>query len=167
MKLRLILRKKLGFRGNEIFTIELTDVILGNVLSSSFMMKKNLFLIFFSLVALVSSFFSFLFHTDPNLSNLEGITEVSYYLLMPFEFALIFSIMFGFKFFSRQRWILYALNYFGILMLSAVVFMMSAHTGNRSAVSFLEHPDYLITLLFSAAFLVYISYLQLSYDEQK
>lgn len=131
------------------------------------MIKKKLFLIFFSLVALVSNFFSFLFHTDSNLYNLEGISEVSYYLLMPFEFALIFSILFGFNFFSRQRWILYALNYFGILMLSAVVFMMSAHTGSMSAVSFLEHPDYLITLLFSAVFLVYISYLQLSYDKQK
>jgi len=68
-------------------------------------------------------------------------------MLIPSVSLVILSLV---KFKTRDKFI----QFFGLVSLAMVIYIMSAHTGSREAVSLLSHPQYLVSLFSSIAIIV-------------
>ena len=108
---------------------------------------KGLLFLSLALLNLAGYVFVYLLHAGRlGTTGIEGIAESSAtYLLAP---ILLVPLAF-----ARGGWARSSRVFFALLSLSLVIYAMSAHTGSREAVSVLQHPQYLISLLGSIGIL--------------
>lgn len=104
-------------------------------------MKIRILLLVFAIVNLVAQIFIYTLHKDMSL-GIEAIRSLGLYILAPA--VLIFLLVFV------NNKISYKILQFGsLLSISLVVYIMSVHSGVRESVSLFQHPQYLISLIFS------------------
>jgi len=109
------------------------------------MTKKQIFILALSIVNLVSQIFIFLLHQGKlDTIGIESIQELGFYVLIPAALLAVAAL-------TKFEWTPKLLHFFGLLSLSTVILVMAIHIGVRDAVSFFEHPQYLISIFTSIA----------------
>jgi len=117
------------------------------------MNKKKILLLIFTLVNFVAQIYIYLLHQDKlGVLGIEAIKELDYYILFPGGLLVLFSIA---TFFIKRNIPNRIFRFTGILSLILVIYIMSAHTGVRSAVSLADHPQYVISAIASACIIVF------------
>lgn len=110
--------------------------------------KKQISIAVLSVINLISQIFIYLLHQDKlNTVGIEAIKELEFYMLIPAILLVILSLI---KLKTSRKFI----QFFGLVSLSVVIYIMSAHTGNREAISLLTYPQYLTGLFSSIAIIV-------------
>lgn len=117
---------------------------------------KYKILFFLAIVNFVAFVYMYFLHQNKlGIQGLECIKELGISILFV-PFLLIIALIFKFK--IRPMLI----SFFSILSLVSMVYLMAAHSGDRSAVSLFQHPAYLIAVITSAA-IISLNF----YDETK
>ncbi len=117
------------------------------------MNKKKIVLLVFALINLVAQIYIYLLHQDKlGVLGIEAIKELEYYILIPGGLLVLLSIA---TFFIKRNIPNSLFRFTGILSLTLVIYIMSAHTGVRSGVSLSDHPQYIISAIASAWIIVF------------